>query len=172
MRRHPAATGPNGSLWKAVVWWTKSSARSDEGQHLLRESPEAASRVETILGRPARVLPKTDGSATYFSYRIGKMKLLRPGGVYVLAVDYPEDVPRSMIVINTGNETSRGFHTGATVGDALHAKYVDSLCESIDVPLSGKWETWSLLFRLARPIPRTGPAAWSCPASPDTGRWV
>ena len=84
------------------------------------------------------------------------MKLLRPGGVYVLAVDYPEDVPRSMIVFNGGNETSRGFHTGATVGDALHAKYVNNLPESINVPLSGKWETWSLLFRLHDRFPEKG----------------
>ena len=84
------------------------------------------------------------------------MKLLRPGGVYVLAVDYPEDAPRSMVVINTGNETSRGFHTGPTLGDALHAKYVNNLAESIDVPLSGKWETWSLLFRLHDRFPEKG----------------
>jgi hypothetical protein len=76
--------------------------------------------------------------------------------VYVLAVDYPEDAPRSMVVINTGNETARGFHTGPTVGDAFHAKYVNNLVESIDVPLSGRWETWSLLFRLHDRFPAQG----------------
>ena len=120
------------------------------------ESPKGASKIETILGRPTRLLPPTKGEAAYFSYRVGKMKLLRPGGVYVLAVDYPEDAPRSMVVINTGNETSRGFHTGATLGDAFHSKYVNNLVESIDVPLSNKWETWSLLFRLHDRFPQRG----------------
>ncbi len=127
-----------------------------EPRHSFSESPAGNSRCETILGRAARVIPKTSGEAAYISYRIGKLKLLRPGGVYVLAIDYPEDVPRSMVVINTGNETSRGFHTGTTLGDALHAKYVDSLCESIDVPLSGSWQTWSLLFRLHDRFPEKG----------------
>jgi hypothetical protein len=120
------------------------------------ESPAKGSRIETVLGRQARVLPPTKGEAAYFSYRLGQFKLLRPGGVYVLAIDYPEDAPRSMVVINTGNETARGFHTGLAVGDALHAKYVNSLAESLDVPLSGQWETWSLLFRLHDRFPARG----------------
>ena len=48
------------------------------------------------------------------------------------------------------------FHTGTTLGDAFHAKYVNNLAESIDVPLSGKWETWSLLFRLHDRFPEKG----------------
>ena len=116
--------------------------------HEFTEFPENGSRVESILGQSCRVMPAVEKSCSYFSYRIGKRKLLRPGGVYVLAVDYPEDAPRTLIVINTGNETSRGFHTGPTVGDALHPKYVHNHCESIDVPLSGRMETWSLLLRL------------------------
>jgi hypothetical protein len=129
---------------------------ADNVDHGFAESPAGVSKVETILGRKARVLPPTKGEAAFFSYRIGKMKLLRPGGVYVLAVDYPEDAPRSMVIINTGNETSRGFHTGTALGDAFHAKYVNNLAESIDVPLSGKWETWSLLFRLHDRFPEKG----------------
>ncbi len=129
---------------------------ADGRDHDFAEAPAGASRVKTILGRTARVLSPTVGEAAYVTYRIGKMKLLRPGGVYVLAVDYPEDAPRSMVVINTGNETSRGFHTGTTLGDALHGKYVNNLAESIDVPLSGKWETWSLLFRLHDRFPEKG----------------
>ncbi len=116
--------------------------------HAFAQTPADVSRVETILGRPARVLVPNEREAGAVTWRIGKQKLLRPGAAYVLAVDYPEDVARSTIVINTGNETSRGFHTGAAVGDALNSKYVKSLPESLNVPLSGKWETWSLLFRL------------------------
>jgi len=112
------------------------------------EDPAGVSRVEAILGRPCRTLSKTPGEAAYFAYRIGKWKLLKPGGTYVLAVEYPEDAPRSMIIMNGGNETSRGFHTGATFGDAFHPKYVNNNSESLNLPLSGKYETWKLLFHM------------------------
>ena len=124
--------------------------------HGFAQTPADVSRVEPILGRTARVIVPNPSEAGAITWRIGKQKLLRPGAAYVLAVDYPEDVARSMIVINTGNETSRGFHTGPTVGDALHSKYVNSLPESINVPLSGRWETWSLLFRLHDRFPERG----------------
>ncbi|MBN2451836.1 MAG: hypothetical protein JXR77_15715 [Lentisphaeria bacterium] len=124
--------------------------------HGFYESRTSASRVETVLDRPCRVLPPAEGEGAFFGYRLGAMKLLRPGAAYVLAVEYPEDVPRSMVVVNTGNETSRGFHTGATVGDAFHAKYVNNLPESLHVPLSGRWETWSLLFHLHDRFPPRG----------------
>jgi hypothetical protein len=116
--------------------------------HGFADNPAGCSHVETILGRPCRVMPTVEGESSTMTYTIGKMKLLRPGGVYVLAVEYPEDAPRSMIVVNNGNEVSRGFYTGRTLGDALHSKYVGSLPESLDVPLSGKYETWSLIVRL------------------------
>ncbi len=129
---------------------------SDATTHMFRQSPAHASRVETVLGKRCRVLAPVKREASYIAYRIGRMKLLRPGAAYVLAVEYPEDAPRSMVVINTGNETSRGFHTGLTVGDALHPKYVNNHCESLDVPLSGKWETWTHLFRLHDRFPELG----------------
>ncbi len=116
--------------------------------HALRSDPAGAVRVETVLGRPCRVVSPTSKECAYMTFRLGARKLLRPGGTYVLAVEYPEDAPRSLVVINTGNETSRGLHTGLTTGDTLHAKYVDSQVESLNLPLSGKWETWTLLFRL------------------------
>lgn len=122
----------------------------------IRETPQGASRVETILGRTARVLPPTPGEASALTVRIGRMKMLRPGAAYVLAVEYPEDAPRSMVVLNTGNETSRGFHTGLALGDALHPRYVNNLVESLDLPLSGKWETWTLLMRLHDRCAETG----------------
>lgn len=116
--------------------------------HEMRADPVSAVRVETVLGRPCRTLAPTAKECAYMTFRLGARKLLRPGGAYVLSVEYPEDAPRSMVIINTGNETARGLHTGLATGDALHAKYVDSQVESLNLPLSGKWETWNLLFRL------------------------
>jgi hypothetical protein len=116
--------------------------------HEMRCDPAAAASVQTILGKPCRVLAPTAKECAYMTYRLGARKLLRAGGTYVLAVEYPEDAPRSLVVINTGNETSRGLHTGLTTGDTMHAKYVDSQVESLNLPLSGKWETWTLLFQL------------------------
>lgn len=152
LRRPQVELPPYGTL--SLVDEIDCAAEPADG--LFAESPAGGSKVETILGAAARVLRPTSGEAAYFSYRLGRGKLLRPGGAYVLAVDYPEDAPRTMIVINTGNETARGFHTGPTVGDALHAKYVNSLPESLDVPLSGRWEIWSLLFRLHDRFPARG----------------
>lgn len=116
--------------------------------HLLRESPSGASRVETILGRSYRILQPTTNQSSYMAFRIGQWKLLKPGAAYVLSVEYPEDQPRSYVVMNGGNETSRGFHTGTTIGDALHAKYVNGNPESLQMPLTGGHQTWSLYFNL------------------------
>ena len=120
----------------------------EASEHDFVEDPPGASEVQTILGKPCRVLRKTAGEAALFSYRIGRMKLLRPHAAYVLSVEYPEDAPRTVIVRNGGNETSRGFHTGATFGDALHPKYVNNVNESLDVPLSGQYESWNQFFNL------------------------
>ncbi len=112
------------------------------------EHPKGISRVETILGWPCRVLKKTEGECAYFSYRIGEGKGLKAGGRYVIALDYPEDKPRTVIVLHGGNGMVRGFHTGNTFGDALHPKYVNNNNESLDVPLSGAYETWNVQFTL------------------------
>ncbi len=112
------------------------------------EDPARGSEVQTILGRPCRVLLKSDSEAAFFSYRIGRLKPLLPGQAYVLAIDYPEDAPRTVTVMTSANESSRTFHTGSTVGDALHPKYVNNLPESLRVPLSGKYESWTMLFQL------------------------
>ncbi len=122
--------------------------------HLFEESPAGVSRVENILGKACRVLPPTEGESAYMSFRIGRFKLLKPGAQYVLALDYPEDASRSWVIQNGGSETSRGFHTGRALGDAFHAKYVNSLVESLNVPLSGKMETWKLFFSLHDRFPQ------------------
>ena len=119
-----------------------------EQGHRFVESPDGNSEIKTLLDRPCRVVKKTTDECAYISYRIGEMKLLMPGQPYVLAIEYPEDAPRSMVVMNSGCETSRGFHTGRTFGDALHPKYVNNLNESISTPLSGEYEQWTQLFWL------------------------
>jgi hypothetical protein len=53
-----------------------------------------------------------------------------------------------MIIMNGGNETARGLHTGRTFGDAFEPKYVNNNNESLQVPLSGRFESWRLLFHL------------------------
>jgi hypothetical protein len=116
--------------------------------HMFEENPKGATKIETILGRPSRVLLPTEGESSYMSFRIGRFKLLKPGAQYVLTVEYPEDTARSWVVMSGGNETSRGFHTGRTTGDAFHPKYVNNLNESLNVPLSGRFETWKLFFTL------------------------
>lgn len=151
MKRPQVAVAPYGTL-SLVEEINTASLAADA----FRESPAGVSRVETILGQPARVLSMTPKEGATFTVRVGRMKMLRPGAAYVLAVDYPEDAPRSVIVINTGNESSRGFHTGSALGDALHSKYVNNYVESLNLPLSGQWETWTLLFRLHDRFPPTG----------------
>ncbi len=121
---------------------------ADNPGHGFAQSPANVSRVETILGQKARVIVPTTGESAYVTVRLGQYKLLKPGGQYVLSVEYPEDVSRSVIVRNGGDETSRGFYTGRAVGDALHPKYVNNLNESLDLPLSGKYQNWTAYFSL------------------------
>ena len=89
------------------------------GEHMFAEGPAGVSRVETILGRPCRVLP-IEGDAKYFAYRVGKGKGLKAGAAYVLEVEYPEDQPRTIVVQNRGAEYATGVHTGAAIGDVLY----------------------------------------------------
>ncbi len=127
-----------------------------EPGHLFTQSPANASRVETVLGKQARILNKTEDEAAVMTVRLGQYKLLKPGGQYVLSVEYPEDASRSMVVQNGGNETSRGFSTGRALGDALHPKYVNNLNESLNLPLSGKYQHWTMYFSLHDRFPEIG----------------
>lgn len=129
---------------------------ADPGGRIFAEYPAGASRVESLLGRSCRVLPPRPGEASFISWRIGRHKLLRPGGAYLVVLEYPEDAPRSMVVLNGGCETARGFHTGTTVGDALRQKYVWSNPESIATPLSGRIEAWKQFFFLHDRFPERG----------------
>ncbi len=129
---------------------------SESQSHGFCENPPGVSEVRSVLGRPCRILRPLPDRAGYVAYRLGQFKLLRPGGTYLLVIDYPEDAPRHWIMINGGCETRVGFHTGATLPDALHAKYVDSLPESVRFPLSGEYRQWKMVFRLHDRFPQLG----------------
>ncbi|MBM3498190.1 MAG: hypothetical protein FJX74_05920 [Armatimonadetes bacterium] len=146
---------------------------SPTDSHLLVEEPAGATAIETLLGQPCRVL-KPSETPPYVAYRLGQGKGLKPGGAYLLALEYPEDRPRAMFVGNRGCETVLGFATGAAVGDALHGKYTTSNPESLRYPLSGRMETWQTLFYLHDRFPDLdqprgeGPR----PMLPADGFWV
>ncbi len=114
----------------------------------LSEYPEGSSRIETILGKPCRVLPKVKDKPSYMVYRIGRGKNLKPGQTYVLVIEYPEDKPRSYHICNWGCETVRGFATGSAVGDILKGKYTNHNPESIQYPLAGEYRKWEQVFFL------------------------
>lgn len=123
-------------------------SQSPDSPDLFREYPQGISEVETILGEPVRTLPSDEPGVKYFGYLIGEGKGLEANGNYILEVVYPEDAPRSAILLNRGNSTMRGFYTGNTVGDAMYPRYVYQSPESLEIPLSGKFETVQMLMRL------------------------
>ena len=118
------------------------------------EYPAGASHVQRILGRNCRVMPVQENEGSFFGYRVGKGKGLVAGKAYLLVAEFPEDVARSVIVNNGGTEAKRGFYTGDSPGDAWTAKYVKNNCESLNLPLSGRYRRWiSLMFLLDRTRP-------------------
>ena len=124
--------------------------RCGEGgdDHDFTEDPKGATEVRAVLGRPCRVMPSRDGDGPrHFSYLLGKGKGLKAGAAYVLSVEFPEDVPRTMFLLNRGCEATRGFSTGAALGDVLYT-YTDNNVESVKVPLSGTYRSWRMLFHL------------------------
>ena len=74
--------------------------------HRFRVWPDASVLTRgQILGRPALSLANGPTAPDrYIAVRLGEGKGLKTGVRYVLQIDYPEDVPRSLIVWNTGNE--------------------------------------------------------------------
>ena len=98
---------------------------------LFQEYPAGASHVDDILGRKCRVMPIQEGEGSFFGYRIGKGKGLVANKAYVLLVEFPEDVARSVIINNGATEAKRGFYTGRSLGDAWSAKYVEPISKRL-----------------------------------------
>ncbi len=142
-----------GEPFGKVILVDEIDVGAEDPGHMFEQDPADATEVKTILGKRARVLRKTPGEAAHMTFRIGQYKLLKPGGAYVLEVEYPEDAPRSMVILNGGNETSQGFHTSNALGDAFRPKYVDNINESIKTPLAQEYRTWRMFFNLHHRFP-------------------
>lgn len=112
----------------------------------VHEFPAGASRVGPILGRPARSLGMGDEPRTA-AWVIGQGKGLKPGAAYLLEVEYPDDVPRTIFLANRGADHVRGFATGTATGDARQ-QYVQPSLESLAYPQSGRWRVYRSLFFL------------------------
>ena len=113
---------------------------ADDPDHLFRDYPAGASYVTNILGVDTRVLHHRDDTGAYVSWRVGKGKGIVPNEPYVLVVDYPDEAPRSVTLMNFGNGTRHGYHTGFTVGDSMSPPYVTQSLESWAIPFSGEWK--------------------------------
>ena len=135
--------------------------------------PEGAkTEVLSILGREALTMTNAPGSGFCgVAVRLGAGKGMKAGVPYVLRFQYPEDAPRSYVIWNSSTRTRIGFHTGISIGDALRMPYVFPNPESIDYPLSQKWESWTTVFE---PHPRYPdfPKPGNPTQTPDKGFWV
>ena len=171
-----AAVGPDAASEPAAGKTVSGDAEAGASAPAaaFREYPEGVSRIETVLGRRSRILPNAEGEAKFFAYRIGAGRNLKAGAAYLLAVEFPDDVPRSMFLCNWGCETARGVHTGTTVGDCLKARYTNNNPESLRVPQSGTWTTWRQLFWLHDRFPgiKRPRGREERPLEPKDGFWV
>ena len=118
--------------------------------HRFADFPAGASRVETVLGKPCRVLDVQPETASWVDWRLGEGKDLRPNGAYVVVIEYPDDQPRAFHVRNYGNNSRRSFYTGKSNGDAFEGPIVHHKPESLSIPQSGKMQCWSSLTFLGQ----------------------
>jgi regulation of enolase protein 1 (concanavalin A-like superfamily) len=137
------------------------------------QSAAGVSAVQTIAGRSARVMSPAgtvgDTAAT-IAYVIGANKNLVAGNAYILTVDYPEDVPRTIFVTNRGADLSKGWTTGKAGGDAKQ-QYTEPTLESLSYPLSGQWKTFKQYFHLMSRFQDITGARKDDPYNPLTTGW-
>jgi len=120
---------------------------SARDKHPFRESGQEISGTGTILGRECRVISPGSGPR-WMAWKIGEGKGLQARGAYVLAIDLPDDRPRTTIVVNRGCDMMRGVATAGALGDRLWGP-VDSRIEAIyKIPHSRKYLTQKLFFFL------------------------
>ena len=110
--------------------------------HRFEEHPAGASRVETVLDEPCRVLPVQDNTSAFMKWRLGEGKGVKPDGAYVVVIEFPDDVARDYIVRNNGNNSRRSFYTGSGIGDPWACEIVGHNPESLKIPQSGEYRKW------------------------------
>ena len=118
--------------------------------HRWRDYPNGHSYVTNILGADCVAMhpvansetPNGQRQASYVAWRVGEGRGIVPGEPYVLAIDYPDEAPRSASVMNFGNWTIHGFATGFATPDCYWPEYVHPLHESYALPLSGGFRTF------------------------------
>jgi hypothetical protein len=139
------------------------------------ERPAGASRVETILGSPARVLPPSVDGARAVAYRVGAGRGLVPGRAYLLVVDYPDDGARTLTIVNRGADQTRTLATGAAMGE-YREQYAYPNPESLRYPTSNRWRQHRVLFylhdRFQGLAASRGEDALRRPDTPEAGFWV
>ncbi|MBR1609290.1 MAG: hypothetical protein IJ678_06710, partial [Kiritimatiellae bacterium] len=113
--------------------------------HGFAEYPEGASSVQTVLGKPCRVLGMQAAESSFMKWRLGKGCGVKPNEAYVVVLEYPDDGPRAYILRNGGNHSRRSFVTGQNGTDAWKAKYTDHHVESLKIPQTGQYEKWTAL---------------------------
>ena len=149
------------------------TSATDTHEHV--EGPAGASHVETILGSPARVLaPSLDGARTV-AYRVGAGRGLVAGRAYLLVVDYPDDGPRTLAILNRGADQTRTVATGTALGD-YREQYAYPNPESLRYPTSNRWRQYRVLFylhdRFQALAGARGEDTLRRPDDPSTGFWV
>ena len=86
----------------------------------VHEFPIDASRVDILLDRPARLLTPGDGPKV-MAWVLGRARGLKPGAAYLLEVDYPDDLPRTLFIANRARiscAASRPGRQRATAGSS------------------------------------------------------
>ncbi len=114
--------------------------------HPLIEDPVGGSTTTTLLGQPARLLAP-DHTAKLFAYNLGGGKGLVAGQAYLLVVEFPDDLPRTVVVVNRGADFKRAFSTGTAIGDARE-QFAYPSPESMKYPQSQTWQSFRQLFYL------------------------
>ncbi len=110
------------------------------------EYPAQGSRVTNLLGKAARLLPMGE-QPRMMAWVLGKEAGLKPGGAYLLSIEFPDDRPRSILVANRGADLVRGFATGGATGDARQ-QYTQPSLESLNYPQTRTWQRYRMLFVL------------------------
>ncbi len=167
-----AGGGPDEALFEGLPVLDEIRCGDPADAHPFSEEPKGASKIETVLGVPCRTLPNA-GGPKYFAYRIGAGKGLKAGAPYVLSVRFPEDQPRGFFILNRGCEAGRGVQSGAALGDTLYG-FTHNNNESLQVPLSGAFVTWRMVFWLHDHLPgiRVHRDKTPRPHRPEDGFWI